>query len=326
MLCAAPTSMKCFVALLATLVCLLQPAEALRRLRIVSPLQALTIVDPEVPKEADGQVATWRSRFLPKFKAGLKAEMAAREAIAKQPPPAIPGGAGKDWAARAQAAEQKRIQQEESAAEAAFDQAVAQVGKDQAEKDALMAKMQPKNQNQYQFVGVIQPPSKTAATPEPAAPITWYARKKPQNAKWSVRLVHVNKRAIIKDMFNQGKVDVFAKYQNTGTTDPETNKPIIAREYKIRNRSLRNLWNFSPKHFFTDSSGMYWRERRVRPGLYTDGENVYESSYRFKDGRNGMHKYSSYKDFVKSKSVEQKTKDRIGKRLKEDIPDLVVEE
>ena len=30
---------------------------------------------------------------------------------------------------------------------------------------------------------------------------------------------------------------------------------------------------------------MYWRERRLREGLYTDGKNVYEATYRYQDGR-----------------------------------------
>ena len=77
---------------------------------------------------------------------------------------------------------------------------------------------------------------------------------------------------------------------------------------------------------FTDSSGMYWRERRLQPGLYTDGKTVYESSYRYKDGRNGMHRYSSLNDFLKSKSVAQGAKDKIQKRLAQDAPDIVLEE
>ena len=71
---------------------------------------------------------------------------------------------------------------------------------------------------------------------------------------------------------------------------------------------------------------MYWRERRLRPGLYTDGDTVYEASYRYRDGRNGMHAVSPLKSFMASKGVDQKQKDRITKRLKEDSPDLVVEE
>jgi len=35
---------------------------------------------------------------------------------------------------------------------------------------------------------------------------------------------------------------------------------------------------------------MYWRERRIRPGIYTDGLNVYESTFRYVEGKNGMKK------------------------------------
>ena len=88
----------------------------------------------------------------------------------------------------------------------------------------------------------------------------------------------------------------------------------------------RNLWNFSPKHLFTDSSGMYWRERRLRPGLYTDGKTVYEASYRYRDGRNGMHRRSTFQQFMGSQSVDSKMKQRVLDRLKKDSPDVVLEE
>ena len=87
----------------------------------------------------------------------------------------------------------------------------------------------------------------------------------------------------------------------------------------------RNLWNFSPKHVFTDPSGMYWRERRLRPGLYTDGVSVYEASYRYADGRNGMHRVSGFTQFLNSRSIKPEQKQTILKRLKEDVPDIVLE-
>jgi hypothetical protein len=87
----------------------------------------------------------------------------------------------------------------------------------------------------------------------------------------------------------------------------------------------RNVWNFSPKHFFSDSSGAYWRERRLRPGMYTDGVNVYEASYRYRDGRNGMHRVSTLQQFLRSTSVDAQQKSRILKRLQEAEPDVVLE-
>jgi len=71
---------------------------------------------------------------------------------------------------------------------------------------------------------------------------------------------------------------------------------------------------------------MYWRERRVRPGLYTDGQTVYEASYRYTDGRNGMYRKSTLGQFLDSPKVPEKQKKRIVQRLGSDAPDLVLEE
>ena len=71
---------------------------------------------------------------------------------------------------------------------------------------------------------------------------------------------------------------------------------------------------------------MYWRERRLRPGLYTDGQAVYESSYRYSDGRNGMYRKSTLQQYLDSNQVPEKQKRRILERLQKDTPDLVLEE
>lgn len=71
---------------------------------------------------------------------------------------------------------------------------------------------------------------------------------------------------------------------------------------------------------------MYWRERRLRPGLYTDGRNVYEASYRYTDGRNGMHRKSTLQQYLDSPKVKDKQKKRLLDRLDKDAPDLVLEE
>ena len=89
---------------------------------------------------------------------------------------------------------------------------------------------------------------------------------------------------------------------------------------------LRNLWNFNPMHVFSDSSGMYWRERRLTPGLYTDGKFVYEAAYRYTDGKNGMKPVSNLESFLKSGTIKSEVKQDLLNRLKEDSPDVVVEE
>mmetsp|Transcript_6967 Transcript_6967/g.18912 ORF Transcript_6967/g.18912 Transcript_6967/m.18912 type:complete len:80 (+) Transcript_6967:142-381(+) len=76
----------------------------------------------------------------------------------------------------------------------------------------------------------------------------------------------------------------------------------------------------------SDSSGQYWRERRLKPGLYTDGSSVYEASYRYRDGRNGMHRVSTLDQLLRSKAFDDKEKERVVQRLKEDAPDVVLED
>ena len=96
--------------------------------------------------------------------------------------------------------------------------------------------------------------------------------------------------------------------------------------HQPRTKTSRNLWNFNAKHFFTDSSGAFWRERRLTPGLYTDGDVVYEHSYRYFDGKNGMKPISKLDALLKSKAVKDRVKSRLIRRLKDDSPDIVVEE
>jgi len=197
--------------------------EAVQSLRIASPLQALTISDPEVREEQ----ATPRSRFLSKYKSGLEAEAKARKSLAERKKEQLQTDAtSKDWASKAASTDRKLRKSEERQVEKAFDKAVAQV---EAQKPTKKAH---KNPNKYQFVGIINSPSSET-------PITWYARKKPRGAKWSLRLVHVNRDAIVKDLFNSGKVDIFARYDNTGKTDEDTNQPVIQSRYTVRERSWK---------------------------------------------------------------------------------------
>lgn len=87
----------------------------------------------------------------------------------------------------------------------------------------------------------------------------------------------------------------------------------------------RTLWNFSPKHFLTDSSGAYWRERRLPGGLYTDGNTVYESCYRYRDGRNGMRRIATYDQFMDSPAVDPVLKENAKKNVNKPAPDIVLE-
>jgi len=216
----------------------LQSCGAVRRIRFASPLQSLTIPDPEIQAEED--LNTPRKRFLPKFLAGLSAEALARKELALSrsrtaQQVSADTVSGADWADKTAGSELARRRQEESIIDAAFDQAVAGVESVEKALDKASKFLNP-SRNKYQFVGVIN--RKARADPQ-QKPIVWYARKKPQTAKWSVRLVHVNQDAIIKDLFNRGEIDIFAKYKNTGKFDEETKMPIVQSKYEVRERSWK---------------------------------------------------------------------------------------
>jgi hypothetical protein len=209
------------------------PIHAAKMIRFASPLQSLTIPDPDLKGE-DDRLVTPRSRFLPRFKAGLQAEVEKRREIAAQRTldlqvAAASRGSGDDWVQRVTEADRNRRSKEDEQVEKAFDKAVSEFDKQQPSTKGKPRST--KSGNSYQFVGVVNRKG--------GKPITWYARPKPSEAKWSVRLVHVNQDAIIKDLFNRGKVDVFAKYRNTGKVEEETNAPIIMGSYEVRERSWK---------------------------------------------------------------------------------------
>jgi len=198
---------------------------AIKSLRVVAPLKAVTIWDPETK---DLEPATHRGRFLPVFRARLKAEAEARKELKNKRDVELKASAtkGEKWATRSAAADRRRRETEERFVEEASDRAAA----------AAAASVSPtatkKNANKYQFVGVVNPKAS-------GRPIKWYARTKPAGSQWSVRLVHVDQAAVITDLFRQGKVDIFAKYKNTGKINPETNTPVVESQYTVRERGIR---------------------------------------------------------------------------------------
>lgn len=288
-----------------------------KTLQFHSPLNSLTIFPKDIPS------STPRDKFLPKFKAGLEAEKKAREHILKQRElgDEDPDYVGKGWERRSEEVEKLRSAREDLFVEKAYDNAIAKFDADEQMNEQG-------KRSKYQFVGVVQPPSSNEK-------VKWYARKRPTGSKWNVRLIHVNRDAVIRDLFVNGEVDVFAKYVNTGKPrDPIKDgedasvlrRPLIQAEYSIKKRNMLNLWNFSPKHFFTDSSGAFWRERRLPKGLYTDGKLVYEQKYRYSDGKNGMKPISRLDALLKSKAIKNEVKADLLKRLETHAPDVVIED
>lgn len=205
-------------------------------MRFASPLQSLTLWDKKSSMSP-------REKYLKKYKAGLEAEKQVREELKLEHEAFMSKQDTKSpqWARKAAAYERKRKAREERMAEAAYDQAVKKV-----ENQFKQQSDDTKLSSNYQFVGVVNKDKKK--------PITWYARKKPSGAKWSLRIVHVNKAAIIKDLFARGKVDIFAKYKNAGFPvqkdqegAPKNNveEEAVAKslqikgEYAVRERSWR---------------------------------------------------------------------------------------
>jgi len=209
---------------------LLGSAEAVKNLRIVSPLKAFTIWDPAMKDIAP----TARSGFLATFKARLQAESEARKELKAKKDQDLQASAtaGEGWAKDAAASDRRRRLAEERYVEDISDRAAAQLAESSAASSSIALAKSRSNPNQYQFVGVVN-------TKISEKPIKWYARKKPAGSKWSVRLVHVDQAAVVTDMFRRGEVDIFAKYKNTGKVKKETNVPIVESKYTVRERSLR---------------------------------------------------------------------------------------
>ncbi len=80
--------------------------------------------------------------------------------------------------------------------------------------------------------------------------------------------------------------------------------------------AMLRLWSLSPMRFFSTPLGSFWRERRIDPVLYMDGNTVYELVYRYRDGKNGMKPVAKLSKFLASPGLGYKEKMRAVKRLK----------
>lgn len=325
-----------------------------KSIHFASPLKALTLKDEPPTSQSP------RQSFLAKFKSGIEAERRLRKAIAAESKlsrryeqdgdaDSLDNDPDEDFFESSKWAELSKekydtFKQEQRARigdafEEGFQAEEARLMEAEQKKIARTSKS-PKSNNEYQFVGVVQPKDKQ---------VKWYARPKPKNSSWSVRVVNVDKAAILRDMFVRGKVDIYGEYQNKGLdaatiasasaktkksseNEEEVSKvPLIQAEYTVKERSWKTLWNFSPKAFFTDRSGNYWRQRRLTPGVYTDGAKVYQTCYHYTEGRNGMRTISDnleeYLDRNKEAFPSVSSKESLLEKVHggEDRPDLVLE-
>jgi len=297
-------------------------------LRFVSPLQSLTLFS----KSETRTHRSPRTEFLPRFREGIAAEKRIRDDISREA-----GLYGDDeygdedgWERKSEEEERRREEGDEERVGGAYDRAAAVVGTEGGGGGGGNVA-----RSKYQFVGVVQNPSGVQIGDDGEKKIRWYAKKRAKGSKWNLRLVHPNREAIIKDLYSRGKVDICGEYINTGKSkevpsglvDKSTvPMPIIKGKYSVKERSWRTLWNFSPKHFFTDSSGAFWRERRLPPGLYTDGNFVYQNHYRYTDGKNGMKPVAYLGVFLETGGLDEVEKEKLERRLREGSPDVVIEE
>jgi hypothetical protein len=243
------------------------PSPNTRKLvQIASPLQSLTIWDDDV-KNDEKSIPTLRQLFLEKFRLGLLAEKQSRDELVRtnqlQSTAVLDGTIdpnSPNWINTVLYKEQKQIYDNEKFIESAYDNAIDKASKEykQQQIQSRLRRIQKrkslsKNQRQkYQFVGVINNKKigKVKSTDKEGQhvqnqqqPITWYAREKPIDSTWTVRLVHVNRRSIIKDLFDNGKIDIFASYKNLGpsTSSSTTATASTSSENQVSSTSSTSL-------------------------------------------------------------------------------------
>lgn len=173
----------------------------------------------------------------------------------------------------------------------------------------------------YQFVGVVDETGRSSTK--------WYARSRPSDSKSSflVRMIRLDKKALLRDMLLSKEADVYVQYENSGKVDGSNGRFLVEPKYSIKSRSITNLWNFNPLTSIKNMSGsMSGRERRIKKGVYTDGSTVYVSRYDYRTGKNGMLPVGDLIELVKKGKIGKKEKDRLIRRVKEGTPDVVREE
>jgi len=90
----------------------------------------------------------------------------------------------------------------------------------------------PPSRPPFQYVGVIDGNKvKTDSSSNPlSSKVTWYKKKTSSstnpspNPNWLVRVVNVNKAALLRDMLLSRKLDLYVTYTNSGKVHPDSGK------------------------------------------------------------------------------------------------------
>ena len=198
-------------------------------IRFLSPLQSLTLF----PKDLEKSASTRRDDFLPKFKAALGAEKVARQHLARARARDTDDysniSTSEGWEKRSREMEKLREEKEEEFVDRAVDREIERL------PAASSQELGNEKLSKFQFVGVVQP-----STSEKK--VMWYARKRPLNSKWNIRLLHVNREAIVQDLFTRGKVDIYGEYVNKPHQTIETAEDDEATSTSM-GRKLESLYS-----------------------------------------------------------------------------------
>jgi hypothetical protein len=212
-------------------------------LQFASPLQSFTIFD----KSSSGSSSP-RSKFLPRLRAGLLGERRAREVVNNELRSYSSSTSSSDggWAEHSAQQEELRKKAIDKKIERGYDEATRIYDRKLAARLAAASSTADKNKSKslYQLVGVINTNKSNKKE------VTWYARPKPYNSNWNIRLIHVNRDAVLRDLFVKGKIDLFGGYRNQGMgvsggdsgedkVGVEGRKPRVLGEYTVKERSWR---------------------------------------------------------------------------------------
>lgn len=122
------------------------------------------------------------------------------------------------------------------------------------------------------------------------------------------------------------KLDIHVSYKNTGKVDGNTGKFLVEPIYSpsASNMKSKLISMFNVKGLIKRPPGNN-RERRLRSGLYTDGNKVYSVGYDYSGGKNYMRERGGLMEWCKSGRVGREEREKLIEKVKGGRPDVVRE-